>query len=339
MADEMRAWATGENAGTLERVTRKRPVPRDDEVLIAVEVCGICRTDLHVIDHDIPVHLPGVIPGHEIIGRVVERGSSVTQLREGDLIGIAWLRRTCGVCEWCRSGSENLCPRSQYTGWDADGGFAEYATVPESFAYRLPGSVDLEQIDVAHLAPLLCAGIIGFRALMRANLPPGGTLGIYGFGSSGHLTAQLAKAAGARVFALTRGLRNQQLATDLGIDFVGGEADEPPERLDSAIVFAPAGSLVPVALAATKAGGTVALAGIHMSDIPSLDYSSTLFHERDLRTVTSNTRSDGARLLTLAHHLGMRPTVTVTAFEELGESIAALRDGQIPGSIVVSIRG
>ncbi|MGO4103685.1 zinc-binding alcohol dehydrogenase family protein [Leifsonia sp. YAF41] len=332
MAAEMRAWAVGENAGTLEQVTRQRPIPLDDEVLIAVEVCGICRTDLHVIDHDLPVHLPGVIPGHEVIGRVIDRGPLVTELQEGDLVGIAWLRRTCGVCEWCRAGAENLCPRSQYTGWDADGGFAEFATVPEGYAYRL-----LDDVDVVHTAPLLCAGIIGFRALMRANLPPGGTLGIYGFGSSGHVTAQLAMAAGARVFALTRGALNRQLATDLGLDFVGAEADEPPTPLDSAIVFAPAGSLVPVALAATKAGGTVALAGIHMSEVPALDYGSTLFHERDLRTVTSNTRSDGIRFLQLAQNLELRPTVTVTAFEDVGETVAAFRDGRVSGSIVVTI--
>lgn len=333
MTGQMRAWQAGDSAGTLEQVTRSRPIPRDDEVLIAVEVCGLCRTDLHVIDHDIPVRRPGVIPGHQIIGRVVERGSRVSHLQDGDLIGIAWLRRTCGVCEWCRSGAENLCPRSEYTGWDADGGFAEFATVPENYAYPLADSV-----DVAATSPLLCAGIIGFRALMRANLPPGGTLGIYGFGSSGHVTAQIAMAAGARVFAMTRGEANRTLAAALGVDFVGGEADEPPEPLDSAIVFAPVGALVPVALTATKAGGTVALAGIHMSEVPALDYGATLFRERDLRTVTSNTRSDGIRLLQLAQHLGLRPTVTVTAFDNLDESVAAIRAGTMSGSIVVRIR-
>ncbi|WP_343882554.1 zinc-binding alcohol dehydrogenase family protein [Leifsonia poae] len=329
----MRAWAAGENAGTIEQVERDRPVPAGDEVLVEIMVCGICRTDLHVVDHDIPVHRPGVVPGHQAIGRVVGTGAVVSTLVDGDLVGIAWLRRTCGVCEWCRAGAENLCPRSEYTGWDADGGFAEYATVPEAYAYPLPSDVDLVE-----LAPLLCAGIIGFRALHRANLPAGGVLGIYGFGSSAHVTAQLAMAAGARVFAMTRGEQNRELARTLGVAFVGAEAEQPPEPLDSAIVFAPAGGLVPVALAATKPGGTVALAGIHMTDIPQLDYSSTLFHERDLRTVTANTREDGARFLRAARNLGLRPTVTPVDFNRLADALTDLRAGHVSGSMVLKVR-
>lgn len=332
MPELMRAWAAGENAGTIEPVERPIPVPGDDEVLVAVLVCGICRTDLHVIDHDIPVHLPGVVPGHQVIGRVVDAGARVSTLKRDDLVGIAWLRRTCGVCEWCRSGAENLCPFSEYTGWDADGGYAEYATVPEAYAYRLPPGTDPYET-----APLLCAGIIGFRALRRADLPPGGVLGIYGFGSSAHITAQLAMAGGARVFAMTRGEKNRALAAELGVAFVGEAAEQPPEPLDSAIIFAPAGELVPVALSATKAGGTVALAGIHMSDIPQMDYTATLFQERDLRTVTANTRDDGIRFLEIAGNLHLAPTVSRVPFDGLGEALTALRDGRTSGSLVLTV--
>ena len=328
----MQAWVAGENAGTIERVERPVPIPGDDEVLVAVLVCGICRTDLHVIDHDIPVHLAGVIPGHQVIGRVVGAGERVTTLQQDDLVGIAWLRRTCGVCEWCRSGAENLCPQSEYTGWDADGGFAEYTTVPAAYAYKLPADTDPYET-----APLLCAGIIGFRALRRANLPPGGVLGIYGFGSSAHITAQLAMAGGARVFAMTRGAKNRELAAELGVAFVGDARDQPPEPLDSAIIFAPAGELVPTALSATKAGGTVALAGIHMSDIPQMDYSTTLFHERDLRTVTANTRDDGIRFLEIARTLHLSPTLTRVPFDGLDDALQALREGRTSGSLVLAV--
>ncbi|MET0828566.1 MAG: zinc-binding alcohol dehydrogenase family protein, partial [Microbacterium sp.] len=207
----MRAWITGEHAGTIELTERVIPEPAADEVLVRVEACGICRTDLHVIDQELAVHRPGVIPGHQVVGTIIETGSAVRQLHRGERVGIAWLRRTCGTCRWCREGRENLCPFSEYTGWDADGGFAEYATVPEPFAYPLPGDA-----DPAAVAPLLCAGIIGYRALSRANLPPGGLLGIYGFGSSGHITAQLAHAAGARVHVMTRGSANRALAREIG---------------------------------------------------------------------------------------------------------------------------
>lgn len=332
MPKRMRAWITGENAGTIELRERPVPSPQADEVLVAVQVCGICRTDLHVVDHEIPVHRPTVVPGHQAVGRVVAAGAQVKEIKEGDVVGVAWLRHTCGVCQWCRAGAENLCPRSKYTGWDADGGFAEFLTVPEAYVYRIaPGS------DPFEVAPLLCAGIIGYRALSRANLPPGGVLGLYGFGSSAHVTAQLAMAAGARVFAMTRGADNQRLAEALGVPFVGGEVEDPPEPLDSAIVFAPAGGLVPVALAATKPGGTVTLAGIHMTAIPPLDYSTTLFHERNLRTVTANTRNDGIRFLELAHNLRLKPTVTPVPFDNLDAALSALRDGRTSGSMVLTV--
>ena len=330
--ETMRAWRTGTDAEDLQLVEAPVPVPGPGEVAIRVIACGICRTDLHVIDHEIPVHRPGVIPGHQAVGRVVRLGPGVEDIEIGDLAGAAWLRRTCGMCEWCRSGSENLCPHSEYTGWDADGGFADMLTAPAAYVYRL--ATDADPVTTA---PLLCAGIIGFRALSRANLRPGGRLGLYGFGSSAHLVAQIAIASGARVSVMTRGEQNRELARELGADFVGEEASSPPEPLDAAIVFAPAGGLVPVALAATRSGGTVVLAGIEMSDLPSMSYDAFLFRERDLRTVTANTRDDGRRLLDLAENLGLRPTVTTVPFAALDAAIDDIRHGRARGSLVLLV--
>lgn len=328
----MRTWRTTGTAGGLEQAEAPMPEPGPDEVLVRVEVCGICRTDLHVIDHEIPVHGPSVTPGHQAIGTVSDVGAAVTSFVPGDRVGVAWLRRTCGQCRYCRRGAENLCPDSEYTGWDADGGFADYLVAPAAYVYPIAADA-----DALETAPLLCAGIIGFRALMRAQLPPGGTLGIYGFGSSAHVTAQLAMAGGARVFAMTRGVRNRELARGLGLHFVGEEEETPPEPLDSAIVFAPAGGLVPVALQATAGGGTVVLAGIEMSDLPPLNYTDSLFRERDLRTVTANTREDGARFLALAGTLRLRPTVTAVPFDGLADAIDDLRRGRASGSLVLRV--
>lgn len=327
----MRAWSTTATGGVLQLAERPMPRPLSDEVLVRVEACGVCRTDLHVIDHELPVHKSAVVPGHEVVGVVTQVGEKVTLLRPGDRVGIAWLRRTCGACQWCREGRENLCLASRYTGWDEDGGYAAYATVPEAFAYLLPADA-----DPAQFAPLLCAGIIGFRALARANLPPGGRLGIYGFGSSAHITSQLAMAAGAEVYAMTRGESNRDLARGLGAVFVGGATSTPPVLMDSIIVFAPAGELVPIALQATTRGGTVVLAGIHMSDIPPLEYGKSLFTERDLRTVTANTRADGAALLRLARALHITPTITRYPFENAGKAVADLRAGIASGSLVIT---
>lgn len=326
----MRAWRTGERASELELVEVPIPSPGPGELRIRVIACGICRTDLHVVDQEIPVHRMRVIPGHQAVGRVEQLGTDVEGFAVGALVGVAWLHRTCGACEWCRSGSENLCPRSQYTGWDVDGGFAEFVTAPAAFVYELPGDA-----DPLTTAPLLCAGIIGYRALSRANLPPGGRLGLYGFGSSAHLVAQMAGAAGARLFVMTRGEQNRTLADELGAAFVGDETAAPPEPLDSAIVFAPAGRLVPVALSATRSGGTVVLAGIEMTDVPSMSYTESLFRERDLRTVTANTRSDGRRLLDLAANLRLRPTVTPIPFESVDSALDSIRGGTTRGSLVI----
>ncbi|MFI6423925.1 zinc-binding alcohol dehydrogenase family protein [Promicromonospora sp. NPDC050880] len=328
---DMRAWVTGSTAGSL--ALRQVPVPRPgpDEVLVRVEACGVCRTDLHVVDRELPVHLPHVVPGHQVVGVVEETGPAVRQLRRGDRVGVAWLRRTCGACRWCREGQENLCPDSRYTGWDAHGGFAEHTTVPETYAYRLRADR-----DPAEVAPLLCAGIIGYRALTRTGLRAGGRLGLYGYGSSAHLTARLAVACGAEVYVMTRGAANRDLARRTGARFVGGATDRPPEPVDAAIVFAPAGELVPLALQATERGGTVVLAGIHMSDLPTMSYTEHLFYERDLRTVTANTRADGAAFLRLARTLRIVPEVTRYPFDRTDEALADLRSGAASGSLVVT---
>ncbi|HXR44729.1 MAG TPA: zinc-dependent alcohol dehydrogenase family protein [Pseudolysinimonas sp.] len=327
-AETMPAWRSDASGLHLEQV----PVPqaRLGEVLVEVEVCGVCRTDLHVVDGELPRHRRRVTPGHQVIGRVVAAGRGVTGLATGERVGVAWLHRTCGVCAYCRSGRENLCADATFTGWDADGGDARYLTVPAAYAYPLP-----DDVDPAALAPLMCAGIIGYRSLRRANLRPGGTLGIYGFGSSGHLTARLAMAEGAEVFAMTRGERNRDLARRMGLPFVGDEVAIPPKPLDAAIVFAPAGEIVPAALLATAPGGTVVLAGIHMSAIPSLDYDTTLFRERDLRSVTANTRADGEEFLRLAARLGLAAEVTEYDFDQLPRALDDLRSGRASGSLVL----
>ena len=330
--DTMNSWTTDLEGQSVRPDRRPVPLPGADEVLVRVQACGVCRTDLHLIDGELPPRRAAVTPGHQVVGTVARLGSGVRGLRVGDLVGIAWLRRTCGGCRWCRSGRENLCPDSQYTGWDADGGFAEYATVPAAFAYPLA-----EGSDPVATAPLLCAGIIGYRALSRAALPPGGRLGIYGFGSSAHITAQLALAAGAEVFAMTRGERNRELARRLGATFVGEAESTPPKPLDSAIIFAPAGGLVPIALRATERGGTVVLAGIHVSPIPALEYDSTLFYERDLRSVTSNTREDGRAFLRMAHNLRITPEVTRYSFDRVDRALADLRSGAASGSLVIDL--
>ncbi len=329
----MRAWAVAGRAGgpgRLVEVEREVPRPASDEVLVRVVACGVCRTDLHLADGDLPARAPLRVPGHEVVGAVVGRGERARRLAPGERVGIAWLRRTCGSCRMCRTGRENLCPRSEYTGWDADGGFAEYATVPEAFAYRLP-----EALPDDEAAPLLCSGIIGYRALRRAALPPGGRLGLYGFGASAHLTAQIALAQGAEVHVLTRGEAARALARELGATSVGGPLDDPPVRLDSAILFAPAGELVPAALAALDQGGTLAVAGIHLSDVPGLDYARHLFRERTLTSVTANTRADGEELIRLAGRLGIRARVRRVPFEEADGALEALAHGDVSGAAVL----
>ena len=336
MSRLMQTWVVSEPGpiarGPLIRAQRPMPVPAPGEVLVAVRVCGVCRTDLHLAEGDLPPRHRRVVPGHEVVGEVVRLGEGASRFELGARVGIAWLRWTCGVCRWCRSGRENLCSRSQYTGWDADGGYAEYAVVPEAYAYDIPATFSDEEA-----APLLCAGIIGYRSLLRSQLPPGGRLGIYGFGASAHLTAQVAIAQGAEVHVLTRGQQARELALELGATSVAGPFDTPPVPLDSAIVFAPAGELVPVALAALDRGGTVALAGIHMSNVPTLDYQRHLFLEHSLRSVTSNTRRDGEEFLVLAERLGLRPTTTAFDLPEADQALLELASGRLRGAAVLRV--
>ncbi|WP_026361347.1 zinc-binding alcohol dehydrogenase family protein [Amycolatopsis nigrescens] len=307
------------------------PHPGPGELLLKVLACGVCRTDLHVAEGDLPVHRRGVIPGHQVVGEVVGIGDGAGgRFAAGDRAGVAWLRGTCGQCRYCSAGRENLCPDSVYTGWDADGGYAEFATVPAAYALRLP-----DRYSAVELAPLLCAGIIGYRALRLAELPEHGRLGIYGFGASAHLAAQVAIAGGAEVHVMTRDAEARRLAMDLGAASAQGSYDPPPQPLDAAILFAPAGELVPPALVALDRGGTLAVAGIHLTGVPPLDYQRHLFQERGLRSVTANTRTDAAEFLEFA---AVHPLRVTTAEYPLGNADGALRDlagGWVTGAAVL----
>nr|WP_090342059.1 zinc-binding alcohol dehydrogenase family protein [Mycolicibacterium malmesburyense] len=317
----------------LQRAEIEIPRPGAHELLVAVRACGVCRTDLHVAEGDLPVHRPGVVPGHEVVGEVVEVGQEAgAEFSVGDRVGIAWLRHTCGRCRFCARGDENLCPQSRYTGWDADGGYAQFATVPAAYALPLPvGYTDTE------LAPLLCAGIIGYRALMRAELPAGGRLGIYGFGGSAHLTAQVAIAQGAEVHVMTRGEQARGLALSLGAASAQGADDRPPVALDAAILFAPVGELVLPALEALDRGGTLAIAGIHLSDIPTLNYQHHLFQERQVRSVTANTRTDARAFLAFAgeHHIDV--TSPPYPLDRADEALSDLATGRVSGAAVLVV--
>jgi propanol-preferring alcohol dehydrogenase len=335
----MRAWEVHEpgaiEGAPLALTERAKPVPGAGEVLVAVEVCAVCRTDLHVAEGDLAPRRPNVVPGHEVVGRVEALGRGVTTLREGDRVGVAWLHRACGVCRFCLRGAENLCLAPSFTGWDVDGGYAEWVVADAAFVYPLP-----EERDAAELAPLLCAGIIGYRAYtLCGGARRGARLGIYGFGGSAHIAIQVARHFGNEVFVVSRGERHQQLARELGADWVGGPGERPPEPLDAAILFAPVGAIVPEALAALDRGGVLAVAGIHLSAIPPLDYQAHLFQERTLRSVTANTRADGRALLALAQEIPIR---TQVARYPLGSALEALRDlkaDRVSGAAVLDLRG
>ncbi|MHA7240404.1 zinc-dependent alcohol dehydrogenase family protein [Arthrobacter sp. TMS1-12-1] len=338
----MRAWwidddareAGAVDASALVSGTRPDPVPGAGELLVGVRACGVCRTDLHLVEGDLPAKHPHTVPGHEIIGEVVDTGAGCRLFHVGDRVGIAWLRSTCGVCRFCLRGDENLCLAPRFTGWDDDGGYAELVTVPEAFAYAVPeGFADEEA------APLLCAGIIGYRALRRSGVRPGGRLGIYGFGASAHLAAQVAMFEGVEVSVMTRSESARRLAVELGAAFVGGAADEPPRPLDAAILFAPAGGLVPAALRALDRGGTLAVAGIYLSDIPVLHYAEDLFQERRLCSVTANTRTDGRELLALAARIPLRPTIQGYPFAAADRALADLAADRVNGAAVLRLTG
>jgi propanol-preferring alcohol dehydrogenase len=319
-----------ENPLRLEDVPRPELGPK--AVLVQVEVCGICRTDLHVVEGELPPAKLPVIPGHQVVGRVVERGPGATRFQIGDRVGIAWLRSVDCTCKFCRLGRENLCPNAQFTGYMEDGGYAECAAVNEDFAYPIPKGV-----EPIHAAPLLCAGIIGYRALKRSDIQPGQRLGIYGFGASAHVVIQIALYWSCEVYVATRGDRHQALAREMGATWVGSATDKPPQKLDSAIVFAPAGELVPLALEALDRGGTLALAGIYMSQIPPLNYEQHLFYERNLRSVTANTRQDGMELLQLAAEIPIRTHTETFSLEQANHALQRLKHDQIQGAGVLIV--
>lgn len=332
----MRAWWVAHPgpiaSGPLVSGERPAPVPGRGEILLRVRVCGVCRTDLHLAEGELAPRRSGVVPGHEVIGEVISAGQGADRFRPGERAGVAWLGGTCRSCRFCLRGQENLCLSPTFTGWDRDGGYAELITVAEDFAYRVPEVFSDEQA-----APLLCAGIIGYRALLRAELPIGGRLGIYGFGASAHLAAQLALYQGARVYVMTRSPEARRLALELGATFAGGADEEPPDPLDAAILFAPAGELVPPALRALDRGGTLAVAGIHLSDIPPLNYAAELFQERQLRSVTANTRADGEEFFRLAAEIPLRPTTVAYPFDAADQALRDLAGDRVTGAAVIRV--
>lgn len=310
------------------------PVAGVDELLIQVGACGICRTDLHVVEGELPVRRSPLIPGHQVVGQVTALGARVEDFNVGDRVGVAWLNRTCGECKYCCAGRENLCERAAFTGWTVDGGYAEYVVAPSSFTYRIP-----DNFEDIQAAPLLCAGIIGYRCLrlteLKENEWRGARLGLYGFGAAGHICIQLARSRGAEVYVCTRDReRHQALAHELGATWVGDTADAPPVKLDAAIIFAPAGELVPVALKALDKGGTLVLGGIHMSPIPSFDYS-LIYGERTIRSVANNTRADGVEFLLEAARIPVRTHVQTFPFDQANEALVALKNDAIRGAGVL----
>jgi len=316
----------------LQLVEGPRPDPADDELLVRVETCGVCRTDLHVVEGDLTPRRAPLIPGHEVVGRVVACGQQVTGRQVGDRVGIAWLHRACGRCRFCGRRQENLCERPRFTGWEVDGGYAEFARVPAAFAYPMP-----EGLDPVRAAPLLCAGIIGYRAYRRSGVQPGGRLGLFGFGGSAHIAIQVARDAGCEVSVFSRGGSHAELAEELGAVWVGGAGEHPPHPLDAAILFAPAGELVLPALEALDRGGVLAIAGIHLSPIPSLDHARHLTQEREIRSVTANTREDGRALLALAETIPIRTHTVAYPLSEANEALLDLKHDRVRGAAVLEI--
>lgn len=307
------------------------PGPGPGQVLIRVSTCGVCRTDLHIVDGELSEPKLPLVLGHQIVGTVTGSGEGASRFREGERVGVPWLGRACGVCDFCEEGRENLCPDGLFTGYDLDGGYAEFAVADQRFCFSLP-----EAIDDTHLAPLLCAGMIGYRAMSIAG--EGERLGLYGFGSSAHILCQIAAREGRRVFAFTRpgDTKGQEFARSLGAEWAGGSDRPAPEPLDAAIVFAPAGELMVEALRASERGARVVSAGIHMSDIPSFPYE-LLWGERSLHSVANLTRADGTALLELAARHKVEPLVEVLPLEEANRALAGIRNGASEGSVVLAL--
>jgi propanol-preferring alcohol dehydrogenase len=315
----------------LTGVERAIPAPAPGEVLVRVAACGICRTDLHIVEGELPLVRSPIVPGHQAVGRVERVGAGVGERRVGDRVGIAWLRSTCGTCPYCRTGRENLCERAEFTGYHADGGYAEYALARAEYTYPIP-----EVFGAVEAAPLLCAGIIGYRALRRTGVAAGQRLLLYGFGSSAHVTLQVAVARGIETYVCTREPVGRALARALGAVWAGDAAERPPAMAEGAIVFAPAGPLVPLALRNLAPGGTLALAGIYMTAIPALDYDD-VFRERAITSVTANTREDGHALLDEAARIPIRPTVTTFPLAQANLALQQLKAGAFAGSGVLVV--
>ena len=308
------------------------PQPGPGEVRLKVRCCAICRTDLHVIEGELPRRTLPIIPGHQIVGLVDALGPGCRRLKAGQRVGVAWLRHTCGTCDFCRCGRENLCESARFTGYHADGGYAEYAVVPEEFAYEIPPV--FEDVEAA---PLLCAGIIGYRALKRCDLRSGNRLALYGFGSSAHVVLQIARHRGCEVYVVSRAPRHLELARSMGAVWAGGDARQMPVRADSAIIFAPAGNLYLDALRVLDRGGTVASAGIYMSPIPELDYGRYLYQERTMLSVANATRADGEELLKIAAEIPIRTIVETYRLEHANEALRLLKSGKVIGAAVLKI--
>ena len=320
----------------LQMTRTERPTACPDEILVRVSACGVCRTDLHVCEGELAQRRPNVIPGHQVVGRVVETGRDVEVFSGGERVGVAWLNRTCGLCVYCRSKRENLCDSTDFTGWTVDGGFAEYIKAPSEFVYPIPDGFSDTQA-----APLLCAGIIGYRALRLTGIAEcdwsGARLGIFGFGAAGHVAIQIARFWGAEVYVATRDReRHQRLAGELGAKWVGETFEKIPDQLDASIVFAPAGEIVPVALASLSKGGTLVLGGIYMTPIPELEYQ-LLYGERTVRTVANNTREDGREFFVSAEKAGVKTHVVEFPFEETPEALISLKHDAIRGAAVIRI--
>ncbi len=314
----------------LKPTDRDAPVPGEGEVRLKVRACAICRTDLHVIEGELPRQKLPIIPGHQVVGVVEAEGSGCRRGLRGKRVGVAWLRHTCGRCHYCEAGQENLCEQPRFTGYHADGGYAEYAVAPEDFVYELPDAFS----DV-EAAPLLCAGIVGYRAFRRSRPRDGATLAIYGFGSSAHVIIQIALHRGMTVHVVTRGDRHRRLAREMGAAWAGGSAADMPESVDSAVIYAPAGELVPQALRKLNKGGTLSLAGIWMTPIPELDYEKHVFYERDIRSTTANTRQDGRELLAEAAEIPIRPHTTTYPLAEANRALQDLKADRINGTGVL----
>jgi propanol-preferring alcohol dehydrogenase len=314
----------------LESAELPRPEPGPGEIRLAVQVCGVCHTDLHTVEGDLALPKLPVVPGHQIVGVVESRGKGATRFVPGQRVGVPWLYRTCGHCEFCKRGLENLCADAQFTGLHADGGYAEAMVVPQDYAYPIP-----QGFSDAEAAPLLCAGIIGYRALRLSEVQPGQRLGLYGFGGSAHVTIQVARYWGCEVYVFTRSTGHRQLARELGAVWVGGAEDTPPAKMHGSIIFAPAGGLVPEALRVLERGGTLALAGVTMTPIPELDYDRLLYWERTVRSVANFTRQDAKELLQIAAEIPIRTTVQTFALQEANEALLALKGSEIDGSGVL----